>query len=124
MTFIVADAAAYWTNQPLYERGRAVIEHLRKIFGFTDDALLNPSDPPANYEDENWPAQAAFGLPAPGAMMPPNTLSRFGSALRTPVGPIHFAGSESATDWCGYMSGAVQAGFRAATEVLTALGGA
>ena len=82
------------------------------------------NDPPASYEDENWPAQAASGLPAPGAMMPPHALSRFGSALRTPVGPIHFAGSESATDWCGYMSGAIQAGFRAATEVLTALSGA
>ena len=31
---------------------------------------------------------------------------------------IHFAGTESATIWCGYMSGAVQAGRRAALEVL------
>ena len=31
---------------------------------------------------------------------------------------IHFAGTESATAWCGYMSGAVQSGLRAANEVL------
>lgn len=31
---------------------------------------------------------------------------------------IHFAGTESATAWCGYMSGAVQSGMRAANEVL------
>jgi len=31
---------------------------------------------------------------------------------------VHFAGTESATIWCGFMSGAVQAGSRAAIEVL------
>lgn len=31
---------------------------------------------------------------------------------------IHWAGTETATQWCGYMDGAVQAGQRAALEVL------
>jgi hypothetical protein len=31
---------------------------------------------------------------------------------------IYFAGSESATRWCGFMNGAVQAGKRAALEVI------
>ena len=30
---------------------------------------------------------------------------------------IHFAGTESATVWCGFLNGAVQAGYRAANEV-------
>lgn len=30
---------------------------------------------------------------------------------------VHFAGTESATVWCGFMNGAIQAGFRASTEV-------
>lgn len=34
---------------------------------------------------------------------------------------IHWAGTETATQWCGYMSGAVQAGQRAAVEVLAEL---
>lgn len=34
---------------------------------------------------------------------------------------IHWAGTETATQWCGYMSGAVQAGQRAALEVLAEL---
>lgn len=34
---------------------------------------------------------------------------------------IHWAGTETATQWCGYMSGAVQAGHRAAVEVLAEL---
>jgi len=33
---------------------------------------------------------------------------------------IHFAGAETATVWCGFMNGAVQAGQRAAMEVTTA----
>jgi len=35
---------------------------------------------------------------------------------------IHFAGSETATVWCGFMNGAVQAGRRAAAEVIVAVG--
>lgn len=34
---------------------------------------------------------------------------------------IHWAGTETATQWCGYMSGAVQSGQRAALEVLAEL---
>jgi len=30
---------------------------------------------------------------------------------------IHFAGTESATVWCGFLNGAVQSGYRAANEV-------
>lgn len=34
---------------------------------------------------------------------------------------IHWAGTETATQWCGYMSGAVQSGQRAAVEVMAEL---
>lgn len=34
---------------------------------------------------------------------------------------IHWGGTETATQWCGYMSGAVQAGQRVALEVLAEL---
>jgi monoamine oxidase len=37
------------------------------------------------------------------------------------VGLLHWAGTETATQWSGYMDGAVQSGQRAAREVLTAL---
>ena len=35
---------------------------------------------------------------------------------------IHFASTETATDWSGYMDGAIQSGWRAAGEILTRLG--
>lgn len=37
--------------------------------------------------------------------------------IRQPIGRIYFAGTETATEWSGYMEGAVQAGERAAREV-------
>lgn len=48
---------------------------------------------------------------------------QFGDALRTPCGRIHWAGTETATEWNGYMDGAVQSGQRAAPEVLALLPG-
>ena len=42
--------------------------------------------------------------------------------LRTPVNHVYFAGTETATEWSGYMDGAVQAGERAARQILHALG--
>lgn len=38
------------------------------------------------------------------------------------MGRIYFAGTETATHWSGYMEGAVEAGERAAREILHAMG--
>ena len=53
--------------------------------------------------------------------MGPGGLSIFGKALRAPVERIHFAGTETAMEWNGYMEGAVESGERAAAEVVAAL---
>ena len=53
--------------------------------------------------------------------MPPGAWTQFGRALRDPIGPIHWAGAETATVWNGYMDGAVQSGVRAATEALASV---
>ncbi len=50
-----------------------------------------------------------------------NVLTRAGTALRQPIGPIHWAGTETAVYWQGYMDGAVTSGYRAAGEVSAAL---
>jgi monoamine oxidase len=53
-----------------------------------------------------------------GAHLAPGVLTQFGPALREPCGPIHWAGTEAATVWTGYMDGAVRSGERAAAEVI------
>jgi monoamine oxidase len=49
--------------------------------------------------------------------MPPGVWTDFGTALRDPVGPLHWAGTETAETFNGYMDGAVRSGERAAAEV-------
>ena len=42
-------------------------------------------------------------------------------ALARPVGLIHFAGTETATEWKSYMEGALQSAERASAEVMAAI---
>jgi len=53
---------------------------------------------------------------------PPGLLTTYGPVIREPVGQIYFAGTETATQWSGYMNGAVEAGERAAREILHSMG--
>ncbi|MDX6642072.1 MAG: monoamine oxidase [Solirubrobacteraceae bacterium] len=66
------------------------------------------------WADEQW-TRGCYGC-----YMAPGGWTAHGPALRAPVGPIHWAGSETATVWSGYMDGAVRSGERAAAEVLEA----
>jgi monoamine oxidase len=52
--------------------------------------------------------------------MGPGTLTGLGPLLKEPVGPLHWAGTDTATEWNGYMEGAIQAGERASAEVQAA----
>lgn len=52
----------------------------------------------------------------------PGFLTRYGPYLAKPVGRVHYAATETASEWSGYMNGAVQAGERAAREILADLG--
>jgi monoamine oxidase len=61
---------------------------------------------------EEWTRGAYCGY------MPPGVWTRYGRALRTPVGPLAWAGSETAVEHAGYMEGAIESGERAAAEVL------
>jgi monoamine oxidase len=65
-----------------------------------------------NWSTEQW----TRGCPV--SILSPGVLFDFGTALREPVGRIHWAGTETSTYWNGYMDGAVRAGERAAGEVL------
>jgi monoamine oxidase len=76
---------------------------------------------PADYIEHDWTADQ-WTRGCYGAHFPPGTWTHFGPALRRPAGLLHWAGTETAMHWSGYMDGAVQSGQRAASEVLAALG--
>jgi monoamine oxidase len=53
----------------------------------------------------------------PVAIAGPGVITEYGPHMAAPVGRIHWAGTETATYWHGYMDGAVRSGYRAAAEV-------
>ena len=52
------------------------------------------------------------------AHMPPGVMTTYGDCIRQPVDRIHWAGTETATEWSGYLDGALQSGIRAAKEII------
>ena len=111
VAFVVGREAARWAARDPAERKAAVVDALAGEFG---DAARAPSD----YLEADWAADPwSAGCVA---TTPPNVLAR-GAAWAAPHGRIHIAGTESASVWPGYMEGAIEAGERAAAEVLAAL---
>ncbi|OBK23268.1 monooxygenase [Mycobacterium asiaticum] len=91
-------------------------EALRCFASLYGDEALNPLD----YTDFRWGAEQ-FAPGGPTAAVPPGSWTKYGKLLRAPVGPIHWAGTETADEWTGYFDGAVRSGQRAAAEVAALL---
>ncbi|KAK0542165.1 hypothetical protein OC846_006737, partial [Tilletia horrida] len=69
---------------------------------------------------KRWDSEE-FSLGGPTALFQQTgVFSKYGPALRAPVGNVHFAGTESSDYWTGYIDGALRAGERAAKEVIAA----
>src|ERR671938_555754 len=98
---------------PADERRAAIVSGLERLFGAR-------AARPERYIERRW-AEEEWTRGCYGCYMPPGGWTQFGHALRAPIGPIHWAGAETATVWNGYMDGAVQSGERAADEVLGAV---
>jgi monoamine oxidase len=75
---------------------------------------------PIDFADQRWGAET-FAPGGPTAAVPPGSWTQFGPLLRKPVGPLHWAGTETADEWTGFLDGAVRSGQRAAAEVTEAL---
>jgi monoamine oxidase len=112
MGFIGGDDARVWGLRSQSDRSAAVLDLFGQIFGAQ---ALNATD----YIEHDW-SEDPWTRGCPVGFMPPGVLSMYGPSLRVPVGRIHWAGTETAEIWNGYMDGAVRSGQRAASEVLTA----
>jgi monoamine oxidase len=98
---------------PADQRRQRALECFASLFG--DEALK-----PLDYVDHRWGAEE-FAPGGPTAAVPPGSWTRYGPWLRRPVGPIHWAGTETADEWTGFLDGAVRSGQRAAAEVAVKL---
>ncbi len=95
------------------ERRHAVLGCFESLFGPRARAA-------ERYIELDWAAEPWSGG-GPVSNFASGGWTASGPALRAPVGAIHWAGTETATRWAGYIDGAVGSGERAATEVLAAL---
>jgi monoamine oxidase len=110
---VVGSQARQWSAQPLSDRQRRVTGALKRYFGEQAGSFQE-------YRELDWGAEPwSRGGPVGG--LPPGVLTHSFAHLRKPEGRIHWAGTESATEWIGYMEGAIQSGERAADEVLRRL---
>jgi monoamine oxidase len=96
-----------------HQRKKEVLDCLSYLLGI--EALQ-----PTAYYEKDW-FKDPWSKGGYGATFPPGILTQYGSALTQPVGPIHWAGTETANEWRLYMEGALEAGERAALEVLQLL---
>jgi len=112
--FIMADRARELMDKTPEERKRITCEYYAKLFG-TKEALN-----PVGYEEGNWPAEEWSGG-CYTSTYPPGVMTKYGPTIREPLGNVYFAGTETAVMWSGYMDGAVEAGERAAREILYAM---
>ncbi len=112
--FMEANDGRIWGRRSEAERRDAAVACLVRYFG-------PRAAHPLEYVERDWMAEE-FSRGCYGAHFTPGVWTAFGEALRTPVGPIHWAGAECATVWNGYMEGAVRSGERAADDVLAAEG--
>jgi monoamine oxidase len=118
-TFLSAGTARHWGDAALGSdaqqvRSRMLLDHVRKTLG-------NPDVEPIGYFDRDWSAVPWVGGGYSGVMRP-GGWQRVNVAFREPVGRIHWASSESAHVWNGYVEGAIEAGERVAGDIGLLLG--
>jgi monoamine oxidase len=111
MSFVLADEARNFSELNEQQRREQVLASFASYFG--REALM-----PEQYLDQSWIEEEWSGG-CYTAIMAPHTLSTMGPTLRLPEGRIHFAGTETAEEWNGYMEGAVRAGEREAGYIIS-----
>lgn len=113
LAFVEGDEGRAWGRLDADARRAAVLASLVTYFG-------ERAGEPLEYIEQSW-AEEEYTRGCYAGYMPPGVWTTFGEALRAPVGRLHWAGTETATVWNGYMDGAIQSGERAAAEVVAAL---
>jgi len=112
--FIEGQEARDWLLRSPEKRKAAVIGSFERYFGPKARTELT------GYMEKSW-ASDRWSRGCYVGFMGPGVLTGYRGVIRAPIGAMHFAGTETATSWAGYMDGAVQSGLRAAAEVKSAI---
>lgn len=106
---IEADHAVALSAMDEQTRRQKIIDNFVHFFGAQ-------AAQPIEYVEQDW-IKEEWSEGGYVAHMPPGTMTTYGDCIREPYGRIHWAGTETATEWMGYLDGALQSGIRAAAEL-------
>jgi monoamine oxidase len=108
--FVGGDEARKYSGHPAALK-RAVLSNFSLFFNEGKPIPKPTSMHVMDWTMEEWTRGCPVAIAAPGV------ISEYGPHIARPVGRIHWAGTDTATYWHGYMDGAVRSGYRAAAEV-------
>lgn len=108
--FMVGSIADKMRRLPSEERKQKVLDHLALLFG-------KEAAQPAFYEEMDW-SKERYSHGCFLGYLTPGVWTGLGHALWQPEGRIHWAGTETARNGNGYIEGAVDSGYRVASEIL------
>jgi monoamine oxidase len=112
LAFVEGVDAVRWGARPEQERHAAVAGRLAELIG-------SAARHPVAVVERDWTAEP-YSRGCYGGHLPTGVWTQLGPALRRPVGPIHWAGTEHATAWTGYLEGAVRSCEEVAGDLLAA----
>jgi monoamine oxidase len=110
MSFVGGAKAIEFTSMSDAERTTVALNELAAVYG---EQARNTTDIAIHTM-----MSEEYSLGCPVSTPSPRMWTMLGEWMRKPVGPIHWAGTETSTKYCGYMEGAVFAGQRVADEIL------
>jgi monoamine oxidase len=111
VAFVYGDRLSDWSALPEDGRRITVLAALAKVVG-------SPAHRPAGYTEKIWSLDRFVHGGYEAFVQPGGWLGYGRTGWRTPTGAIHWAGTETASTWNGYIDGAISSGYRAADEVL------
>ncbi|WP_328362170.1 FAD-dependent oxidoreductase [Mycobacterium sp. NBC_00419] len=114
LMFLEGEQARDYSRWSQEDRREALTAELVRHYG-------SKAAKPEFYVDGEW-SDRQWTRGCYNANHGPHVWTTYGSALSAPIGTIHWASTDTATFWSAYMEGAVEAGERAAAEVIAALG--
>jgi monoamine oxidase len=113
VVFVVGDRANELSRLAPEERRKLILSELGRLHGAAAHRA-------AAYVDKDWVADE-WSTGCYVGLMPPQLLTQTATALRTPHGLVHFAGTETATHHMGYIEGALESAERVVREIMTEL---
>jgi monoamine oxidase len=110
--FVYSDNARKVSTMAPEDRKKLLLGEIARRFG--PKALAPEHYHESNWSTDQWTRGCFTGFLTPGAT------ALLGPAMREPVGPIRWAGTETATHWPSFIDGAIRSGEREAAAIRAA----